>query len=280
MTPAARAEVLREFGLDQPVGQQYLIYLANIAHGNFGVSFFYRQSVWLLIGERLLNSVLLILPAIALGTSLGTIAGAFVGWARRGSKVERFGVVLATVVRGTPGFVLGVLALMVFSYWLGWLPNAGMRSPGAAGSGLATYLNGDVGWHLVLPLLVLAMAYFPESLLLMRTAMLETRGEDYLELVRAKGVPEPRVLLHAARNSLLPVVTYILNTIGFSIAGVVVVETVFNWPGIGRELALSVTRLDFPVAQAAFFVISVVVVVLNLIADLVYAALDPRVVYR
>jgi peptide/nickel transport system permease protein len=110
--------------------------------------------------------------------------------------------------------------------------------------------------------------------------MLETRGEDYLELVKAKGVPERRVLFHAARNSLLPVVTYILNTIGFSIAGIVVVETVFSWPGIGRELTLSVSRLDFPIAQATFFVIAVVVVVLNLIADLVYAALDPRVVYR
>ena len=170
---------------------------------------------------------------------------------------------------------------MVFSYWAGWLPNAGMRAPGTATDGFAgTYLNGDFVWHAILPLCVLALAYFPESLLLMRTAMLETRGEDYLELVKAKGVPERRVLFHAARNSLLPVVTYILNTIGFSIAGIVVVETVFSWPGIGRELTLSVSRLDFPIAQATFFVIAVVVVVLNLIADLVYAALDPRVVYR
>jgi peptide/nickel transport system permease protein len=281
MTPAARAQVLSEFGLDKPLGQQYVIYLANLAQGNFGLSFFYRQPVVGLLLERLLNSVLLILPAIALGTSLGAVAGAFVGWAPRGSALERGGVLIATVIRGTPSFILGVLGLMVFSYWAGWLPNAGMRSPGASGSGFAaTYLNADFASHAVLPLLVLALTYFPESLLLMRTAMLETRGEDYLELVRAKGVPERRVALHAARNSLLPVITYVLNTIGFSIAGVVVVETVFSWPGIGRELALSVTRLDFPVAHAAFFGIAVVVVVLNLIADLTYAALDPRVVYR
>jgi peptide/nickel transport system permease protein len=281
MTPAARAQVLNDFGLDKPVVQQYLIYLANIFHGNFGLSFFYRQPVWSLIGERLLNSVFLIVPAIALGTAFGTLAGAGIGWARRGSAIERIGVLAATVIRGTPGFITGVLALMVFSYWTGWLPNAGMRSPGTTGEGFAgTYLSSDFAAHAILPLFVLALAYFPESLLLMRTAMLETRGEDYLELVRAKGVPERRVALHAARNSLLPVVTYILNTIGFSIAGVVVVETVFSWPGIGRELTLSVSRLDFPVAQATFFVISVVVVALNLIADLLYAALDPRVVYR
>jgi peptide/nickel transport system permease protein len=281
MPPAARAQVLSEFGLDKPLGQQYVIYLGNLAQGNFGLSFFYRQPVWNLLIDRLLNSVLLILPAIALGTSLGTLAGAFVGWARRGSAVERAGVLVATVIRGTPSFILGVLGLMVFSYWAGWLPNAGMRSPGAPGVGFAgTYLNTDFASHAVLPLVVLGLTYFPESLLLMRTAMLETRGEDYLELVRAKGVPERRVALHAARNSLLPVITYILNTIGFSIAGVVVVETVFSWPGIGRELALSVTRLDFPVAQATFFVIAVVVVGLNLLADLLYAALDPRVVYR
>jgi peptide/nickel transport system permease protein len=281
MSPAVRAQVLSEFGLDKPLGQQYVVYLANLTHGNFGLSFFYRQPVWSIIGERLLNSVLLIVPAIALGTSLGVVAGAWVGWARRGSAIERIGVLVATVIRGTPSFVLGVLGLMVFSYWAGWLPNAGMRAPGTAGDSFAsTYLNGDFVWHAILPLFVLALAYFPESLLLMRTAMLETRGEDYLELVKAKGVPERRVLFHAARNSLLPVVTYILNTIGFSIAGIVVVETVFSWPGIGRELTLSVSRLDFPIAQATFLVIAVVVVVLNLIADLVYAALDPRVVYR
>jgi peptide/nickel transport system permease protein len=281
MSPAVRAQVLSEFGLDKPLDQQYVLYLANLAHGNFGLSFFYRQPVWSIIGERLLNSVLLILPAIAIGTSFGVVAGAWVGWARRGSAIERIGVLTATIIRGTPSFVLGVLGLMVFSYWAGWLPNAGMRAPGTAGDGFAsTYLSGDFVWHAILPLCVLALAYFPESLLLMRTAMLETRGEDYLELVKAKGVPEHRVLFHAARNSLLPVVTYILNTIGFSIAGIVVVETVFSWPGIGRELTLSVSRLDFPIAQATFFVIAVVVVVLNLIADLVYAALDPRVVYR
>jgi peptide/nickel transport system permease protein len=281
MTQAARAEVLNEFGLDKPLGQQYLLYLANLAQGNFGLSFFYRMPVWSVIGERLLNSVFLIVPAIAAGTSIGALAGAWIGWTRRGSSVERLGVLLATIIRGTPPFIMGVLGLMVFCYWANWLPNAGMRTPGTAGSGFAgTYLDPDFAWHAILPLLVLALAYFPESLLLMRTAMLETRGEDYLDLVRAKGVPERRVLVHAARNSLLPVVTYVLNTIGFSIAGVVVVETVFSWPGIGRELILSVSRLDFPVAQATFFLIAVVVVTLNLLADLLYAALDPRVVYR
>jgi peptide/nickel transport system permease protein len=109
--------------------------------------------------------------------------------------------------------------------------------------------------------------------------MLETRGEDYLDLVRAKGAPDRLVMYHAARNSLLPVTTWVLISVGNSIAGIVVIETVFSWPGIGRELALSVTRLDYPVAQAAFLAIAVTVVVLNIVTDLLYAYIDPRVVY-
>jgi peptide/nickel transport system permease protein len=142
------------------------------------------------------------------------------------------------------------------------------------------YVNADFLAHAFLPTLVLTISFIPETMLIMRTGMLETRGEDYLDLVRAKGVTNTRVMYHAARNSLLPVVTWILNSFAFSIAGVVVVETVFNWPGIGRELALSVTRLDFPVAQATFLLIAVLVVALNLLADLLYAYLDPRVVYK
>jgi peptide/nickel transport system permease protein len=281
MPPEAKHAVMVSLGLDKPLFQQYVIYLVNMVTGQLGESFFFHMPVSGIIRDALLNSLMLIVPAILVGATLGVLIGAYLGSVRRGSWIERIGVTIATILRGSPAFVLGVLALMIFSYWLGLFPASGIRSPGYREAGLAArYFSTDFLDHAFLPMLVLTIGYIPETLLIMRTGMFETRGEDYLDLVRAKGVSRWRVTFHAARNSLLPVLTWVVNSFGFSIAGVVVVETVFNWPGIGRELALSVTRLDFPVAQATFLFIAFLVVALNLVTDLLYAYLDPRIVYN
>ena len=281
MTEEAREQVRADFGLDESTSEQYIRFLSNLVRGNFGISFYTGQSVWSILGERLLNSTLLALPAIAIGSIIGIISGMYVGWARRGSFFERAGVALATFMRGSPPFVVGILALIVFSYTTNWLPTGGIRTPGyEADNWIEKYVALDFLKHLVLPLAVLAIGYIPETLLIMRTSMLEARGEDYLDLVRAKGVSERRVMWHAARNSLLPVATYVLNSLAFSIAGVVVIETVFNWPGVGREIVVAVQRLDYPVAQGAFLIIAIVVVVMNILTDLIYGYLDPRVTYK
>jgi peptide/nickel transport system permease protein len=281
MTPEVRQAVMATLGLDRPLLEQYLIYLKNTVTGQFGDSFFFRKPVGGIVGEALLNSLILIVPAIVIGSLIGILIGIYLGSVRRNSWIERVGVTVATVLRGSPAFVLGVLALMFFSYWTGWFPSSGIRSPGYREDGLLRlYFSADFLAHAFLPTLVLMIGYIPETLLIMRTGMFETRGEDYLDLVRAKGVSRWRVMFHAARNSLLPVLTWVINSFGFSIAGVVVIETVFNWPGIGRELALSVTRLDFPVAQATFLFIAFLVVTLNFVTDLLYAYLDPRIVYN
>jgi peptide/nickel transport system permease protein len=197
---------------------------------------------------------------------------------RPGSVAERIGSILPAMIRGIPAFWLGILLLMALSYGTGWFPNGGMRSiTGTAATGAALYLSTDFLWHLALPLLCLTITSLPEPILIMRSSLLEAAGEDYIELVRAKGMPERVVLMHAARNSLLPVATWVFHMFGYAIASTVLVEVVFAWPGLGRAIVSAVTTFDYPVSQAAFFLISVIVIATNFLLDLVYSTIDPRV---
>jgi peptide/nickel transport system permease protein len=281
MEEETRQVLLEQWGLTGPLHVQYVRYVKNLLHGDFGMSLFYRKPVWEILGPKILNTVWIALPGLLLGAVVGSMLGMWVGWARRGGRGEYAGIILATVIRGTPSFVIAILALMMFSGVLNLLPGFGMRSPGAAPVGLIdTYFDLDFLRHLVLPVGVVALTFIPENLLLMRSGVVEARGEDYLEMVRAKGVSEFRVMWHAARNSLLPVVTWLFPSLAETVAGIVLVEVVFGWPGVGRELVLSVTRQDMPIAQAGFFVLAVMIVAANLLADLVYGILDPRVVYK
>jgi peptide/nickel transport system permease protein len=154
-----------------------------------------------------------------------------------------------------------------------------MGDPGGA-EGWARYFNVTFLHHLFLPLIAVILYFLPENLLLMRSGVVENRTEDYIELVRAKGVAPRRVAWHAARNSMLPLITWLFPALAETIAGIVVIEIVFSWPGVGRELVLAVTRQDYPLAQAAFFLLAVMIVLANLAADLTYGKLDPRVVYK
>jgi peptide/nickel transport system permease protein len=195
-----------------------------------------------------------------------------------GSMAERIGSILPAMIRGIPAFWLGILLLMALSYGTGLFPNGGMRSiSGNAATGAALYLSRDFLWHLTLPLLCLTITSLPEPILIMRSSLLEAAGEDYIELLRAKGMPERVVLMHAARNSLLPVVTWVFHMFGYAIASTVLVEVVFAWPGLGREIVSAVTTFDYPVSQAAFFLISVIIIGTNFLLDLLYGSLDPRV---
>ncbi len=279
MSEEARQVLLERWGLSGSLWEQYVRYLGNLLRGDFGDSFFYRQSVWDVLLPRIVNTLWIALPGLLLGTVLGAVLGMIVGWARRGGAVERGGILIATVIRGTPSFIIGIFLLAVFSSWLGWFPGFGMGDTGGA-EGLARYLRWEFAYHLVLPLLAVVIYFLPENLLLMRSGVVENRTEDYIELVRAKGVSDTRVAWHAARNSLLPLITWLFPALAETIAGIVVIEIVFSWPGVGRELVLAVTRQDYPLAQAAFFLLAVMIVLANLAADLTYSRLDPRVVYK
>lgn len=276
------ARLTAEFGLDKPLLTQYGIYLKNIiTKGDFGTSFFYKQSVVKILGDKILNTLILSLTAIAVAYIVGSLLGALMAW-YRGSRGEIVGVVLGLFFRAAPEFWVGMVFLMLFAYGLGWLPHSGMRSVGyKADTLLQTYLSLDFLRHLILPATVAALHMLSTPMLLMRNAMLEVRKEEFVELAYAKGLPTRLIIFrHAARNALLPVVTTLATAIGRSVGGMVLVEHVFSWPGLGKEIVLAATRYDFPVAQAAFLMIAALIMLMNIIADLLYSYLDPRIAYK
>lgn len=279
MSEEARQALLERWGLTGSLWDQYVRYFANLLQGDFGQSFFYRKSVWDVLLPLIVNTMWIAIPGLLIGAFIGAGLGMIVGWAPRGGKLERAGILFATIIRGVPGFVIGIALLMIFSSTLKWFPGFGMGDPGGA-EGWARYFNLTFFHHLFLPLVAVIIYFLPENLLLMRSGVVENRTEDYIELVRAKGVAPRRVAWHAARNSMLPLITWLFPALAETIAGIVVIEIVFSWPGVGRELVLAVTRQDYPLAQAAFFLLAVMIVLANLAADLTYGKLDPRVVYK
>jgi peptide/nickel transport system permease protein len=206
MSEEARQVLLERWGLTGSLWDQYVRYMGNLIVGDFGASFFYRQPVWDVLLPRIVNTLWIAVPGLLLGALLGAALGMVVGWSRRGGPVERTGILIATVIRGTPSFIIGIALLAVFSSWLGWLPGFGMGDTGGT-EGFARYLRWEFLMHLTLPLLAVVIYFLPENLLLMRSGVVENRTEDYIELVRAKGVSDTRVAWHAARNSLLPLIT-------------------------------------------------------------------------
>jgi peptide/nickel transport system permease protein len=275
LTPEEVEALRNSWGLDQPLYVQYLKYLLNLLQGSLGISFYYREKVSSIVGPRLLNTLLLMGPAMLLAILAGVMLGAYLGW-KRGSRTDRIGVVLGLFMQSFPLFVSGIFVLMLFSYWLGWFPLGGMRSPEQAGLPWTSRVM-DVIHHLVLPMGVAALFYVGDVMMISRTSMLELAGEEFLDFGRARGLPESEIREMALRNAIIPVLTYSTIMIGFAFGGQVIVEVVFSWPGIGRLMVESVSRHDYPVAQATFFVMAVVVIALNLVMDLVYGYLDPRI---
>jgi peptide/nickel transport system permease protein len=270
--------MLEQFGLDQPLWRQYLIYLANLVQGELGLSFFQRRPVTTILLEVLPNSLILTLGSLIVAYLVGSLAGAWLAW-KRGSWLERVAVPAVLATRAAPEFWIGMVLLALLSFNLGWFPSGGASSPGRAyDSEWQRILSLDYLHHLALPVLTLALYLQGLPLLLMRSNMLEVMHEEFVTMARMKGFSEARiVLLHAARNALLPVVTAFALGVGLSMGGNVVVETVFSWPGVGRLLVQAVTVHDYPLAQGAFLLITVVLIAANLVAELLYSVLDPRV---
>jgi peptide/nickel transport system permease protein len=278
--PDAQVAMRAQFGLDRPLIEQFLIYLKNLMVLDFGVSFRTSQPVSDLILNRLINTVVLILPSMICAYLLGAIVGALLAW-YRGGKSEVSAVLAATALQSAPVFWLGMLAILLFSIKLDLFPVGHIVSPGMfPEKSLAMYVSADFLHHLALPFMVNTLYQMCFPLLLMRSTMLATMGEDYIELARMKGLSERRVLFgHAMRNSLLPLATTLPMILGWAVAGSVVIETVFSWPGLGLLMVDGVNRSDYPVVQAAFLLIAVLTVLGTFTADLLYGWLDPRIVY-
>jgi peptide/nickel transport system permease protein len=273
-----RAALLRSFGLDKPLWQQYLIYMGNLLHGDLGMSFLQGRPVAALLAEALPNTVILTIVALCAAYTIGIVAGAFLAF-RRGGAIEAAAIVTALSTRAAPEFWLGMLLLAGLAFQTGWFPTGGALSPGqVVGSLGARLISGDYWWHLALPALTLVLYLQGLPLLLMRATMLEVLNDEFITMARMKGLSRWSIVMrHAARNALLPVVTAFALGLGASIGGNVVVETVFAWPGIGRLLVQAVQGADYPLAEGAFLLIAAALVTMNTVADLAYALLDPRV---
>lgn len=278
--PDAQAAMRAQFGLDKPLMEQFFIYLANLAVLDFGYSFQTSRPVWDMIEGRLVNTLLLILPSMLAAYLIGAILGAMIAW-RRGGKSEVAIVFAATAFQSAPVFWVGMLAILFFSINLDLFPVGHIVTPGRFPEPTwAMYFTADFFHHLALPFLVNTLYQLCFPLLLMRSTMLATIGEDYIELARMKGLSERRVLFsHAMRNSMLPLATTLPMILGWAVAGSVVIETVFSWPGLGLLMVEGVAASDYPVVQAAFLLTAVLTVLGTFAADLLYGALDPRIVY-
>jgi peptide/nickel transport system permease protein len=277
-TEETRAALLHGFGLDKPLWEQYLLYFGQLLHGDFGQSFLQNAPVSQILWDALPNTIILTLVALCIAYAFGIVAGAFLAF-HRGGVAEAVAIPTALATRAAPEFWLGMLVLALFAFQLGWFPTSGAVSPGGTiGSLSDRLLSGDFWWHLCLPALTLTLFLQGLPLLLMRATMLEVLNDEFIVMARMKGLSRWSVVMrHAARNALLPVVTAFALGLGASIGGNVVIETVFAWPGIGRVLVQAVQGADYPLAQGAFIVIAFVLVVMNTVADLMYALLDPRV---
>lgn len=273
-----RATLLRSFGLDRPLWEQYAIYLGNLLRGDLGMSFLQARPVLDLLLEALPNTLVLTFVSLCVAYAFGIVAGAFLAFAR-GHAIEGVAIPAALATRAAPEFWLGMLLLTALAFQAGWFPTGGALSPGVPDQGVAARLfSGDFWWHLALPALTLTLYLQGLPLLLMRATMLEVMGDEFIVMARMKGLSRWSIVMrHAARNALLPVVTAFALGLGASVGGNVVVETVFAWPGIGRLLVNAVQSADFPLAQGAFILIAALLVTMNTVADLAYAALDPRV---
>lgn len=267
---------LRErFDLDKPLPQQLLTYLGRLAQGDLGLSYRQQLPVLDLIVERLPATLLLtgaaFVLSLAFGVTLGVWASTRVGtW--QDSAISLF----STLFYATPLYWLALLAVLVFSIWLPWLPAFGYETVGGGFSGWRRAL--DIAHHMVLPTLVLATFFMAVYARMTRAAMLEAAGQDFVKTARAKGLSAGRILrAHVLRNALLPVVTLAGLQAGAMVGGAVIIETVFAWPGIGRLLFDALGQRDYSLLLGTFLVTAALAVLFNVITDLVYTVVDPRI---
>ena len=262
-----------QFGLDKSKWQQYVLYLKQLAHGNLGISYANQQPVSTNLRTALINT----LPMVTLGTAFAIVFGTFTGviaaW-RRGTKTEGLTVGTALGFYAMPTQWLGLMLIIIFA---GVLPTGGMTNEFLLNPPFWTHVK-DLASHILLPALTLGLVLYGEYTLIVRSAMLETLGEDYILTARAKGLkPRTIVRTHALRNALLPITTLIALSLGYIVAGAILIEIVFSWPGIGRAVFQAVQERDYPMLQGAFLVLTLSVIFFNLVADLLYFRLDPRI---
>jgi peptide/nickel transport system permease protein len=255
------AMIREQLGLDRPMWQQYVGFVGSIVQGDFGKSFYYRTPVLELYLSRLPSSLLLAIAAMSFSLVIGIPSGVMAA-VSMGRFWDRIGKMFALLGLSMPQFWVGLLLILFFSVYLGWLPSSG---------------SGTL-WHLIMPAFALGWYFAAAHMRLTRSSMLDVLGSEYVKLARLKGLPERRVIVkHALKNALIPVLTLAGINLVLMVNVAVVVETVFAWPGIGRLLYEGIAFRDFPVVQATVLLGGSMIVVVNLVVDVLYAVIDPRI---
>lgn len=264
-----------QFNLTGTQFEQFVAYVRQTLRFNLGDSFLSNRPVTTEIAEAVWPTLVLVGTASLLALVIGVPLGIRAGWKRR-SRFDTTTTSLSMFTYSVPDFWLGMILLSVFAVSLGWFPTGGFESAGSTATGLAAFA--DQLHHMVLPALTLTLAYVGEYVIVTRSSILDTVGEDYLQLARAKGLRDADVRRrHAVPNALLPVVSLAALNFGFVLSGAIAVEAIFSWPGLGQATIEAIRGPDFPMLQGLFLVFSVAAILANLAADLLYGTLDPRV---
>jgi peptide/nickel transport system permease protein len=278
--PENVAQIQAELGLDQPLPEQFVRYVESTLTLNFGQSFFLRgQDVKEVLAGRIWPTILLIGTSTIVSAAIGLIIGIYGGW-KRGSKFDVGSQGFTLFVYAMPEFWFGILVLMAFAGGIGpfpaLFPAGGYETPGADLSGFAHVA--DVLNHLALPWFVLTIAYLGQYALIMRNSLIDVMNDDFVMTARAKGVREKQILWrHVVPNAMLPTFTLVLLSLGFIFGGAITIEYVFSYPGLGLLTVQAIDAKDFPLLQGLFLLFSAAVIIANLVADITYSYLDPRV---
>lgn len=273
--PEVKARLRHQFGLDKSKWEQFWLYLRQTLRGNLGTSFKSGRPVTYEISNAIWPTIWLVGLSTVLSTVIGLLLGVKSAW-ERNSWFDRFSTGISMFTYATPDFFLGILLLAAFAFGLRLLPTGGIESPGATAGGISHIV--DQGKHLLLPCLTLTIGYMGEYMIVMRSSLLEVMGEDFLKVARARGLRDALVRRrHAVPNAMLPTVTLVTLNLGFVLSGAIAVETVFSWPGLGKATSDAVANQDFPMLQGLFLLFTAAVIVANLVSDLLYGYLDPRV---
>ncbi|PWC77079.1 ABC transporter permease [Azospirillum sp. TSH64] len=268
-------QLREQFGLDRPIYEQLGTYIGKVVQGDLGFSYRQQRPVWDILAERLPATLVLTLTAfilaLAAGVALGTLAAVTVGtWADSAITV------IALLAYATPIYWIGLMLSLLFSIQLGWLPAFGYETIGAGYTGLAHVA--DVAVHLILPVITLALFYMAGYARLTRASMLEVRSLDFVKTAKAKGLTQGRIVTrHVLRNAILPVITVAGIQAGQLVGGSILIETVFAWPGIGRLAFEAVLQRDYQVLLGIFLVTSIMVILFNILTDILYGLVDPRI---
>lgn len=279
MSPEKVAEVRASWGLNDPLYVQYFKWMGNMVTGNAGTSRVYNEPVWSVVKMSLANSFILVLPGILTAFLLGSLYGALMGNSP-GSLLERYGVIPPTIIGTSPDFFVAIFMIIVFSSWFGLFPAgslASVQTMTANESMLDVYLTGDFLHHYALPFVTITLKYMYYPALIMRGSVVEVRGQEFAKYQRLLGLSDLRRFRHVLKHASLPVVTLLPSVTARAIGGLVLIELVFNWPGIGKLLFDSVIARDTPVIQFIFLLIAIWIIVGNFLVDILYTIIDPRI---